>query len=253
MRRLSPLLLILLVSLAVTARPAKACSCIFPTLAGSYASHDAVFSATITAENVVGQTRQYTATVDTGYKGCFQYGEEVTLLTHIHGATCGITLNVGDKYLITGTNVFFSTYSIGLCGYNRPFATLTPAEIQFLDTRFNCGDCVNSNLVSCIVDPCTTASCPDGNCVANYCGGCNAEFYDDAGFPVCTPCTSNADCQWGQVCSAQQQCRTACFSNADCDTGEVCRQDDTCGPKVLQFDPASFKPIELVPVQQKQE
>lgn len=36
-------------------------------------------------------------------------------------------------------------------------------------------------IVQCLVDPCDDASCeayPDAECKANYCGGCNAEFFD---------------------------------------------------------------------------
>ena len=41
------------------------------------------------------------------------------------------------------------------------------------------------------MDPCASATCadvPDAVCVANYCGGCNAQFYDYNGDP--TNCTS---------------------------------------------------------------
>ncbi|XP_035679101.1 zonadhesin-like isoform X2 [Branchiostoma floridae] len=41
--------------------------------------------------------------------------------------------------------------------------------------------------VSCMADPCEVARCPahpDAQCRANYCGGCNAEFYDNHGSRV---------------------------------------------------------------------
>ncbi|CAH1263554.1 Hypp2729 [Branchiostoma lanceolatum] len=41
--------------------------------------------------------------------------------------------------------------------------------------------------VNCAVDPCTTTTCaaqPGATCKANYCGGCNAVFYDDSGNEV---------------------------------------------------------------------
>ncbi|XP_033125960.1 neurogenic locus notch homolog protein 2-like [Anneissia japonica] len=48
--------------------------------------------------------------------------------------------------------------------------------------------------VSCLFDPCHVASCPahpDARCKSNYCGGCNAEFYDDVGNRVdCRECSS---------------------------------------------------------------
>jgi eight-cysteine-cluster-containing protein len=54
-----------------------------------------------------------------------------------------------------------------------------------------CGDecsCADgSSPVSCFADPCeVTPACSEADvCVANYCGGCNAEFYDASGYAVC--------------------------------------------------------------------
>lgn len=211
--------------------PATACSCMATSLAGSYSSYAAVFAATIDSEATVGSSRYYVATVKTGYKGCFRNGERVTLVTHVDGATCGVQLTVGDAYLVTAKTLFVSLYSINLCGYNRPVASLAPAEVKFLDTRFNCGSCVNSDRVACLVNPCDNVSCPDGECVANYCGGCNAEFYDkETGSPVCQPCATQADCGWGQVCGPEKRCRAACAANEDCEKGAVCGPDKICLP-----------------------
>ena len=36
-------------------------------------------------------------------------------------------------------------------------------------------------LANCFVDPCMSAECPahpDATCMADYCGGCNARFFD---------------------------------------------------------------------------
>src|SRR5690606_17780540 len=51
--------------------------------------------------------------------------------------------------------------------------------------------------------------CPDGDCVANYCGGCNAEFYDESGYAVC-----------------ESSSTSECASDADCPSDEWCRQAD---------------------------
>ena len=43
-----------------------------------------------------------------------------------------------------------------------------------------CAD--GSNPVNCLVDPCTVERChghPDAKCVADYCGGCNARYYEN--------------------------------------------------------------------------
>jgi hypothetical protein len=48
---------------------------------------------------------------------------------------------------------------------------------------FNTGPCpADKPLHYCFVPPCLTATCPaypGAECVNNYCGGCNAEFYVD--------------------------------------------------------------------------
>ena len=39
-------------------------------------------------------------------------------------------------------------------------------------------------VAKCLADPCSVELCPanpDATCVANYCGGCNAAFYDRTG------------------------------------------------------------------------
>jgi hypothetical protein len=43
------------------------------------------------------------------------------------------------------------------------------------------------NLVDCFVDPCQGWSCgefPDYTCQANYCGGCNRDWFNSAGEPA---------------------------------------------------------------------
>ena len=49
------------------------------------------------------------------------------------------------------------------------------------------GDCPNSDLVYCLVDPCEVSTCDveGATCTANYCGGCNAEWSGPNGQPVC--------------------------------------------------------------------
>jgi eight-cysteine-cluster-containing protein len=61
--------------------------------------------------------------------------------------------------------------------------------------------------VACLVSPCSvTPACQAGlRCEDNYCGGCNAEFYDAGGYAACTAPTS-------------------CRSDADCGSDEWCRQ-----------------------------
>ncbi|MED5465824.1 MAG: EGF domain-containing protein [Myxococcota bacterium] len=63
---------------------------------------------------------------------------------------------------------------------------------------------------SCLRDPCDLAECkshPNAVCEANYCGGCNAVFYDSSGEVV------TCDDQGGEVCVGDQvfrECGSAC-------------------------------------------
>ncbi|HTU63496.1 MAG TPA: hypothetical protein VMF89_33770, partial [Polyangiales bacterium] len=62
--------------------------------------------------------------------------------------------------------------------------------------------------VQCFADPCSVApACTEGECVANYCGGCNAEFYDTFGHAVCedpSECRTDTDCPQGTWCRQAQ-------------------------------------------------
>ena len=45
--------------------------------------------------------------------------------------------------------------------------------------------------VYCFVDPCQVTTCPaqpEARCVSDYCGGCNARFFDDEGNEVTKSC-----------------------------------------------------------------
>ena len=47
--------------------------------------------------------------------------------------------------------------------------------------------------VNCLLDPCSVTSCPahpDASCVADYCGGCNARFFDADGNEVTESCNN---------------------------------------------------------------
>ncbi|XP_035671401.1 waprin-Phi1-like [Branchiostoma floridae] len=66
-----------------------------------------------------------------------------------------------------------------LCCYGfPPQETTTPAPAT-TPAATPCPPGVNE--VFCFVDPCRFATCaahPDATCISNYCGGCNAVFYD---------------------------------------------------------------------------
>lgn len=208
-----------LVNTAVTRR-AAACSCVPPTVESSYNNSTDVVIAEIRREFVLGNTRYYLARVERTYKGCLDKRDRILLSTPVSGASCGADLSA-RRHLINGNaagSLFgLPVFSINLCGYNLPAADLTAHDLEFLNGRtVCCGDactCADGTQpVLCFADPCSVApACDEGKCVANFCGGCNAEFYDPFG---------NA------VCEAQSEC----ISDEDCPAGEWCRQAQSSDP-----------------------
>ena len=92
---------------------------------------------------------------------------------------------------IAGASRWYTTF----CLDNTPVNQLTSDERDFLRTReifdaqgnYTCA-AASIPLFNCTVDPCQfTPNCGGGTCEANYCGGCNAEFYDADGYNTCTP------------------------------------------------------------------
>lgn len=171
---------------------ARACSCLPPDLPFIYNNSSDVFVGRVLGRVESGHTRFFVFRIRATYKGCAERGQVVLLSSPIESAACGIDLRPGRSYLISAASeVSPGLFSIGLCGYNRPVRQLTEEDWQFLNTRFNCcgGECacVNDDPVLCLVDPCSVASCEEGECIANYCGGCRAEFYTEMGQAVCAP------------------------------------------------------------------
>jgi len=197
----------------------QACTCLPPDLTLLYNQSSDVFTGEVTGVTRGDYTLGYEFRIARTFQGCSKPGQLVGLFTAASSAPCGVELSLGVEYLITaqrdpGTD----RLSISLCGYNRPVGDLTARDLQFLETRRRCcGDecaCVAGNPVQCFADPCSVQSCPEGDCVANFCGGCFAEFYDDLGRAVCTPCESDADCAFGLLC-ADRECRS--FRDTDGD------------------------------------
>ena len=80
---------------------------------------------------------------------------------------------------------------------------------------------------------CTTnADCDEGE-VCNEDGECEAAPAPE--------CTSNGDCDEGEVCNEDGECEAAptpeCTSNGDCDEGEVCNEDGECETAPVVEDP----------------
>ncbi len=217
---------------AFTPVTALACKCIPATVSSSYRSATDVVRARIVYGAVVGNDQWYLARTESVYKGCLKVGGWVYVRTASSSAACGLTLQKGAQYLLNGTLDTSGAYaahviSVNSCGYNRAISQLTQADRKYLLSRYNCCGktcaCTNGKQpVNCFVDPCQVSGCPSGECESNYCGGCNAEFYDGNGNQTCTPCSGSADCAWGQTCT-DGMCVGVCHSNEECGKGFWCR------------------------------
>jgi len=159
----------------------------------------------------VGTTRAYIGSlVVADYKGCLDSGQTVVIETASNSAACGMPLQVGQEYLLhgarRGTLLGMPRLRVGLCDANAAWKQLTAEHHEFLETRYVCcgKECAcadGSQPVNCFVDPCEVSSCnvEGAVCESNYCGGCNAEWYDPTGALVC---------QAGTACDYDQPGRT---------------------------------------------
>jgi len=195
---------------------AQACSCLPATVESSYNQSSDVAALTPLVGFRRGAERWYVARIDKPYKGCTEAGDLVVLSTPSSSASCGGQLEVGKKHLLNaqrdGAWFGVTRLSFSSCSYNVPSAELSDDDRAFLDGRsVCCGDectCADGSApVQCFANPCdVTPACDEAaTCEANYCGGCNAEFYDASGYAVC-------------------QASGACDSDSDCGAGEWCRQ-----------------------------
>jgi hypothetical protein len=199
-----------------TAGRAAACSCFPPSVESSYHYASDVAYIDVLGTFRSSDTRYYVGYVARTFKGCLYERQRVILKTPVSSATCGAELGF-ERYLINGqrTGSFLGTpvLSINLCSYDRPVGELSEQDVAFLNGRtVCCGDACScadgSQPVHCLVDPCSVApACAEGECVANYCGGCSAEFYDQRGEPVCegpVACKADEDCDGDSWCRPVQ-------------------------------------------------
>ncbi|TPV93169.1 MAG: hypothetical protein B7733_21630 [Myxococcales bacterium FL481] len=215
---------------SVYAPQAKACTCLPNDVTSSYRNADEVLEGKVLFEFRGRQLRAYLVDVHQAYKGCRPSGDLVWLRTATSSAGCGADLDVGDRYLLHGTATRHPwLLDVSSCDYNRPASALSESDHEYLSGRTLCCDgrceCADgSQPFQCLVDPCEVAPpCADGTCTANYCGGCNAEFYDEAGFLVCNEqsCESNEDCRQAAYCGRE----SVCVRDGDCEIDVDCHVD----------------------------
>jgi len=254
MSRIAPALLVVsFAATCVSVGSAEACSCLpTPGIEHVYASATHVVRVQIRREvrrvhrrlrgipSFDGEIQVYRARVRESYKGCMRRGRILKLMTAKDSGLCGAVLDLDQEYVLALGDGERNAFQINSCGFIRLAGSLSPAEAEFLDTRHQCCgrrcECSGTDLVSCLVDPCSIESCGDATCVSNYCGGCNAEFFDPTGQPVCTPCENGFDCGSGQTCEGGLCVPEAtCAEDTDCPTDAWCRPSETGGSACTPF------------------
>jgi hypothetical protein len=229
---------------------ALACKCAPPDLHRSYASADHVLHVRVLSSLGATRGQRYYLGVTSGvaFKGCLADRSFVLIQTAADLATCGVTLSAGSEYLLeardAGRSFGLQVLQVNGCDDNFDWGSLESDDLTFLNTRSTCcGDrctCTASQLVDCLVDPCQLSSCEvDGaTCMANYCGGCHAEWTVADGARVCAPTAPtvcHVDGCSGQLCLAvgdpaditdcSLRAEYACYASATCES----QVDGRCG------------------------
>ncbi|XP_072040247.1 zonadhesin-like isoform X2 [Amphiura filiformis] len=116
---------------------------------------------------------------------------------------------------------------------NGVFGDPCGGTVKYLEINYSCVTDVcpaGVPVVRCVADPCTVTSCtkyPDVTCQANYCGGCNAEFYDTNGIKL-TPEQCEAECSdEGESLPSSDPCEVNCVCS---DGKRVCAVMDCLPP-----------------------
>lgn len=196
---------------------AEACSCLPPTVESSYNNADEVWHVRVLSKQIRRERTTYHVLVLDPLKGCARAGSRLRVVTPTDSATCGISLEVGQEYLLNGHRDG-RQFSVNLCDYNIRWSALSESDSDFLFSRYNCCrdscECTGgSQPVQCFADPCEVSPpCPDGQCVANYCGGCRAEYYDQWGQRVCQACSDDSQCTSGASCQPTESGTGQCVA-----------------------------------------
>lgn len=222
------------------ASPAAACKCAQRPIQSSYAAADDVLEVRILNRLPAprGARRYLALTTTKAFKGCIERRSLVVVETNAESAACGARFELGSQQLLFTTSLGerfgFPVLSTGTCSGNRIPSDLSDEELSFLQTRsVRCGDtesCVDSEQVTCLVDPCSTSQCSEADavCKPSYCGGCTAEWYTPEGDPVlsCSTATSTCDDPRRRYVARDQE--TCNLTDYICEPGNQ-QFTDSCG------------------------
>jgi hypothetical protein len=198
-------------------------------------------------------------------------GPEVDTTSPSNTLSCTNDAECGDEsYCAAGTCL-----AISQCNQlvdcmnpaNGPYAVV--ACVGFLEcTGTNqCGiTCSNTSCadgsepVACVANPCDVETCEGAvSCVADYCGGCNAIFFDASGNQVCaTPtagtqapsvidgtCTKDADCISSVTAHSRSSPTDVGFVNEQYCSQGVCTSMGSCSSDLDCFNPSNVYATKL--------
>lgn len=109
--------------------------------------------------------------------------------------------------------------------------------------------CPNADEVNCFARPCDTSTCNQSHvaCVDNYCGGCNAIFFDAAGHGVCTPASvkTKQESNENNAVKVESEMEQSCTRDGDCSAEHycsrgICRAFGTCGNRADCLNPGNI-------------
>nr|XP_057906107.1 metalloproteinase inhibitor 2-like [Doryrhamphus excisus] len=140
---------------------AQACSCIREHPQMSFCQADVVIKATVLARKDVGgfdKPRMYTIKQDKMFKGPNRDFD--VICTAASSAACGVNLNNGVQYLLSGRLAPDGSLHVGLCNFFAPWDSLSTCEKTNFIYRYRKGcDC---KITPCYAVPCritTPAEC----------------------------------------------------------------------------------------------
>mmetsp|Transcript_23643 Transcript_23643/g.29790 ORF Transcript_23643/g.29790 Transcript_23643/m.29790 type:complete len:226 (+) Transcript_23643:89-766(+) len=198
--------LLLLICISLHKQIADACMCTDKGLHQSYFNDDRVMmkvrilgGTAFDGKKEVNRKRIRVAKVLMDYKNETNTDEYILITSDT--TSCGVVFAKKGTWFLAmrpvpngGDKGGLGVYEISYCDFSMHSKSISKEELRYLNTRMICdgkgGSCTCGNKsrpFNCFIDPCESAKCDSigATCVANYCGGCNAEWIDDRGWLQC--------------------------------------------------------------------